>query len=217
MSYHFLELVRTLTKIVLYTLIGMAIIAGIIFAFFDVWTVPSDDPQLAVSIEPTLSAGDIVLVMRNSGASEGAVVRCTDPQAEGRYVVARVMGGTGDEIEFVAGNLHVNGKSPSAPYACEMAKVTLRNPANDEDVELRCFMEEFGGGTHPSLQSKAVDRDMKSTVEAQKVFLVSDNRTLHLDSRDFGTVTPSTCQRVAFRLWGTTGFWDTHKRLTAIW
>jgi signal peptidase I len=217
MELSFPRIVRTLTKIVLYTLLGMAVVAGIIFAIFDVWTVPGDDPQLSVSVEPTLSAGDVVLVRRSFGASDGDVVRCADPQAAGRYVVARVMGSTGDEIDFVGGNLLVNGRSPSAPSACDNPKMTLRNPANDEDMELQCFVEEFAGGTHQSLRGKAVDRDSKATVDVQHVYLVSDNRILHLDSRDFGPLVPSTCQRVLFRLWGTTGFWDTHKRLTGIW
>ena len=217
MSYHFLGLVRTLTKIIVYTLIGMAVVAGIIFAIFDVWTVPSDDPQLSVSVEPTLSSGDVVLVLRSTGAGDGAVVRCTDPQAEGRYVVGRAMGASGDDIEVSGAGLRLNGKTPSAPYACEVSKVTLRNPANDEDTELTCFVEEFAGGTHQSLRGKAVEREAKTKVEPGKVYLVSDNRVMHLDSRDFGTVAPSSCQRIAFRLWGSTGYLDTHKRLTAIW
>jgi len=201
----------------LYTLIGLAVIAGVIFAFFDVWTVPGDDALLAVSVEPTLSAGDIVFVARSSGAKDGNVVRCTDPQAEGRYVVGRVMGSGNDDVEFAGGTLRVNGKTPSAPYACDVPKMTLRNPANGEEQEYACFMEEFAGGTHPSLRGKALDRDAKFAVPAQQVYLVSDNRSLHLDSRDFGAVSPASCQRIVFRLWGTSGYWDTHKRLTGIW
>lgn len=208
---------RTFSKIVLYVLLGMAVIAGIIFAFFDVWTVPSDDPQLAASVEPTLSAGDVVLVSRVMGAKDGDVVRCADPQAEGRYVVARVMGVTGDKIAFRSGGLAINGKSPSAPYACDTPKVTLKNPATNQDLELDCFVEEYAGGTHQSLRGAAVDRDVTATVDAQHVYLVSDDRVLHLDSRDFGAVAPATCQHVAFRLWGTSGYFDAHKRLSVIW
>jgi signal peptidase I len=209
--------VRTFSKVVLYSLIGMAVIAGIIFAIFDVWTVPADDPQLTVSVEPTLSAGDIVLVSRSMGAKDGAIVRCADPQAEGRFVVGRVMGVSGDVLEFKGGGMTINGKVPSAPYTCDVPKVTLRNPANNEDTELMCFVEEYAGGTHPSLRGTAVDRDVKAEVEVQKVFLVSDNRIMHLDSRDFGPVSPNVCQHVVFRLWGASGFWDTHKRLSFIW
>ena len=209
---------RTFSKVVLYTLIGMAVIAGITFAIFDVWTVPGDDPQLAVSVEPTLSAGDVVLVSRSTGAKDGNVVRCTDPQAEGRFVVGRVMGVTGDVLEFRGNGMTVNGKSPSAPYTCEVPKMTLRNPANDEDVELTCSVEEYGGGTHSMLRGTAVDREVKVEVDAQHVYLVSDDRVLHLDSRDFGPLAPSSCQHVVFRLWGASGFWgDTHKRLSFIW
>jgi hypothetical protein len=40
---------------------------------------------------------------------------------------------------------------------------------------------------------------------------------MHLDSRDFGTIDPSSCQHIVFRLWGTTGFSDASHRFTIIW
>ena len=41
-----------------------------------------------------------------------------------------------------------------------------------------------------------------AVVEAGKLYLVSDNRLMHQDSRDFGLVDSSTCEHIVFRLWG---------------
>ncbi|HEY1954210.1 MAG TPA: signal peptidase I [Polyangiaceae bacterium] len=193
------------------------VIAGIVSLFFTTWTVPSDDPQLAVSIEPAMSAGDLVLVTRSTGASDGALVRCADPDVPGRFVVARVIGHTGDNLVFSGGTMLVNDSSPSAPSACDPATVHLRNPATQEDVELSCLLEEFAGSTHPVLRNGKTDRDVKTTVEPGKVYLVSDDRALHLDSRDFGPIAPSTCQRIVFRFWSLGGWSDAKKRLTVLW
>jgi hypothetical protein len=46
---------------------------------------------------------------------------------------------------------------------------------------------------------------------------LSDNRAMHLDSRDYLGVQPSTCQRVTLRLWGAAGWFDAKKRLTVLW
>jgi signal peptidase I len=57
----------------------------------------------------------------------------------------------------------------------------------------------------------------KTTVPAGSWFLVSDDRHVHLDSRDYGEVDPSTCQHVVFRLVGAAGFGDSRKRLSIVW
>jgi hypothetical protein len=56
-----------------------------------------------------------------------------------------------------------------------------------------------------------------TTVEDGKVFLVSDNRLLPYDSRDFGQVDRSTCtETVVFRLVSAEGFFDAASRFTFI-
>jgi signal peptidase I len=52
--------------------------------------------------------------------------------------------------------------------------------------------------------------------EAGKLFLVSDNRSMHEDSRDFGQVDASTCEHIVFRLWGE-HYTDSSRRFTIIW
>jgi len=210
--------VRSFTKVLIWITIILAVFLGVVFAFFEPWTLPADDGQLAASVEPTMSAGDFVLVTRSRGASDGALVRCPDPDAPGRYVVGRAMGHGGDVIDFVGGTFQLNKKIPPAPYACDVAKVTMKNPASGDDEDLNCFVEEFAGGTHESLRGgKSVDRDPHTEVATGTVFLVSDNRVLHLDSRDFNTVNSATCQRIALRVTGAGGVGDSKHRFTVLW
>ncbi len=208
---------RTFTKVLIWIVIVLAIGLGVVLAIFEPWTLPADDAQLTTSVEPTMSAGDLVLVTRSNNATEGALVRCPDPDAPGRYVVGRVMAVGGDVVDFGGGTIRLGGKTPPAPYACEVPKVTMKNPASGDDVELSCFVEEFGGGTHESLRGAVVDRDSHTEVPAGQIFLVSDNRVLHLDSRDFNTLAPAGCQRVAFRVAGATGIFDAKRRFTVLW
>lgn len=210
---------RRALRVFIWIALVCAVLVGVVFVFFDTWTVPGDDPQFAVSIEPTMTVGDVLLVSRSAGASNGALVRCTDPDAPARFVVGRVLGEPGDSIEFVNGTLLVNNRTPTASIACDPSTVRLKNPGTQEDEDLSCFMEEYGGGTHPSLRStkEAPGRDSKTTVEPGKIFLASDNRAMHLDSRDFNMVAPGSCHHIALRLWGANGWMDTKKRLTVLW
>jgi len=209
---------RKTLRVLVWIAIACGAVAGIVAIFFTTWTVPGDDPQLAVSMEPTMSAGDLVLVSRSTGGSEGALVRCADPDAPGRFVMGRVMGRAGDTIEFSGGAVSVNGTAPTSNLACDQSTATLKNPATQEDEQLRCFLEEFAGSTHQALRSeKHTGGDVKTQVEPGKVYLVSDDRALHLDSRDFGVLPPASCQRIVFRFWGAGGWADVKKRLTVLW
>ncbi|HEX4515127.1 MAG TPA: signal peptidase I [Polyangiaceae bacterium] len=197
-----------------------AALVGVVFVFFETWTVPGDDPQFAVSIEPTLSVGDLLLVSRSAGGTgDGALVRCTDPDAPARFVAGRVVGQPGDAVEFNGGSMLVNNQTPTASIACDPAVVHVKNPATQEDEDLSCFLEELGGGTHAALHSSKnlAGRDSKAEVEPGKVFIASDNRPMHLDSRDFNTLVPGNCHRIALRLWSANGWLDAKKRLTVLW
>ena len=66
-----------------------------------------------------------------------------------------------------------------------------------------------------SLETRTERRSVD--VGAGKVFLLSDNRSYHEDSRDFGTVPLSSCRgRIFFRLWGKGGWADDKNRLVYI-
>lgn len=206
-------------KIVLW-IVGILGAAALVLylGFFDVWTVPSDDPLLAASIEPTLSAGDVVVVTRRTEVSRGNLLRCADPQAPGRFVIARAIARYGDEIEIGGEAVALDKRRTPSPRACDVPTQVIHDPQSDQDVTLGCSVEEYGEMTYEALRS--IDHPEAETVakvQQDRWFLVSDDRHVHLDSRDYGQIDPRTCQHIVFRLVGPNGFWDSKKRLSIIW
>src|SRR5277367_4775363 len=88
---------------------------------FDVWTVPKDDPMLSASIEPTLTAGDVILLSRHGSVGRSNLLRCEDPQAPGRYVIARAIARSGEKIALDGETASVDGRRTPSPHACEPA------------------------------------------------------------------------------------------------
>ncbi len=210
---------NALLKFFLWVAVIIGAVCGILYyALFDVWTLPTDDPQFAASVQPTLAAGDTILLSRHGSPAFGNLVRCADPDAPGRFVVARLIGNTGDKVSIESESLTINGTHNISPRACETPQMTLTNPATGDEEKLGCREEELGGSTIDVLHSAEHPEAPRSlVVDADRAFLVSDNRHMHLDSRDFGTISPSTCKHVVFRLWSAAGFGDSKHRFTFIW
>jgi signal peptidase I len=196
--------------------IGGAICAIGYYAFFDVWTVPGDDPRLAASVQPTLVTGDIVLVKRHGEPGLGNLVRCLDPDEPRRFIVARIAA-TDTTIHLSGQGFSTPGSRPTAATACGNRR--LVSPATGDDVELSCREEDFAGTTYQVLQKGDYqsDKDLNVTVPSGRAFLMSDDRFLHLDSRDYGSLPLPSCQHIVFRLWGAAGFTDASRRFNLIW
>jgi signal peptidase I len=195
----------------------LAAIVGILYAFFfDVWVVPSDDPLLSASIEPTLSAGDVIVFTRRTDVTRGNLLRCPDPQAPGRFVVARAIGAYGDHLEIAGEVVSIDGHRNPSPRAC--AQRVLVDPQTNEEETLTCSVEDYGAMTYEALRgTDHLEPPTRSTVEAGKWFLVSDDRHIHLDSRDFGEVPVTDCKHIVFRIESAKGLGDDAKRLSVIW
>jgi signal peptidase I len=185
---------------------------------FKVWTIP-DDPRLAASVAPTLAAGDVVLVLTRGEPGFGDLVRCTDPKDASRFVVGRIAGLGYDVVETDAHRLIVNGKRYDGGRACPASAFTVAHPTSNADVELRCDVVEMGGGWHYRGLSATPFQPTKTRTDVENgtVYLLSDNREIHDDSRDFGLLQSATCtERIVFRLWGKEGFSDVKRRMTYI-
>lgn len=202
----------------------LAVIAGaafaiVYFAYADVWTVPSDDPRMLVSVEPTLRGGDILLVDRHARATVGNLARCVDPDEPRRWVVGRVVGGGGSSVNITGQGFSSPGAREVSDSSC--ASMRLVNPGSGDEVELVCRNVEFAGATYQTL--KKVDETSRSPqaeehhVPSGKVFLMSDDRYLHLDSRDYGSLPEGSCRHILFRLWGSDGFSDGSRRFNLLW
>jgi signal peptidase I len=195
-----------------------AVCGALYLLVFDVWTIPGDDPLLAASLQPTLAPGDVLVVFRYRGVDRGNVVRCPDPQAPGRFVVARAMGEGGDKLSIDHEIVDIEGHHTPSPRACDAPRATVFDPNTNDDVQLDCSIEDYGDMPHPTLHASArPEPPTRLTVEQGKWYLVSDDRHVHLDSRDYGQVDAASCQRVVFRLVGAGGYRDASRRLSVIW
>lgn len=175
---------------------------------FDLWTFP-DDRRFAASVAPTLRGQDLLVLLKESSPSVGDLVRCTDPESPSDFVVARVAGRAGDHVEIEGRTLRVNGRSYDAESACPDRSVTLPNPGEGPDIEIQCDKVTMGSGWHYrgfNLKPRFGVDKASATVRPGMLYLVSDDREWHDDSRDYGQVPVASCSRkIIFRLWGSAG------------
>jgi signal peptidase I len=182
---------------------------------FDTWVVPGDDPLLTAAIQPTLSPDDRILTQRGSTPKMGELARCIIPDGSGKYVIGRVFGGGGETVEINNERVTVNGKGPASRFSCGIVSVV--HPVSGDAVPLTCTMEGDGSSTYGVLAHPEYREEPRSAkVEPEHLFLVSDDRHIHKDSRDFGAVEASTCEHVVFRLWGQS-FSDASHRFNVLW
>ena len=200
----------------------IGILAAIALLFrvllFKVWTVP-DDPVLGAAVGPTLAAGDTVLVLTRGTPGFGDLVRCRDPEASDRFVVGRVAGVENDTVETEGYRLTVNSKKYDSHSACPERTFKVPHPSSGSEVELNCDTVEMGGGWHyrGHNPNPVFTQKTRSDVGAGMVFLISDDREFHDDSRDFGQLPRASCsERIIFRLWGKGGWSDMKRRMTFI-
>lgn len=182
---------------------------------FDTWVVPSDEPALTAALLPTLSPEDRILTRRGSTPKVGELNRCLRGDGSGKYIVGRVFGTIGDEVDIDNERVTTNGKGVPTRFGC--GTVSVVHPVSGEAVSLSCSVEDNGAFTYGVLVHPE-HREGRTTakVESGMVYLVSDDRHLHLDSRDFGPVDASTCEHVVFRLWGQS-FSDSKHRFNILW
>lgn len=208
-----------LLKFLLWTVGVFIVLFGLGRAFlFETWTVP-EGSWIAASTAPTLAGGDLVLVLTVGQAEFGDLVRCADPEDPAYHVVGRIAGVGGDVVELRGPVLTVNGNRYVATEACKEAQFTILHPDSGNEVTMNCARVEMGSGWHfrGNLPQASKNNDVRKEVGPGKVYLLSDNRDIHDDSRDFGSLPEETCkQRIFFRLWSKEGWWDSKSRLTII-
>jgi signal peptidase I len=212
---------RSLWRFLFWAVVFAGALVGVLRAVaFRWWRVPTNDPWLEASVEPSLRGGDFVLLWRLTPPHFGDLVLCPEPNAAERVVVGRVFGEPGDTIAIEASSVTVNNHSFPTERACTESRVTVKHPRNGQSVEQGCDMEEVGGSLHARASTAGqpdTPTGMAAKVPAGHIFLVSDNRLFPFDSRDYGPVERGTCREsVFYRLWGLGGFFDVGRRFTYI-
>jgi signal peptidase I len=201
-------------------LLAGAVAAALRATCLRVWTMPSDDPLLALSVVPTLEAGDILILFRLGTPGFGELVRCADPQAPEKYVVGRILGEQGDRVETDQATVSVNDTRVRSLRSCDPSKWVVRDPNTGEAFDLSCEIEEAGGSEYTRARATRPPGQVvpfRVNVPDGHVFLASDDRYYHDDSRDFGTVPKPSCdERIVFRLVGPRGWFDQSRRLTLV-
>lgn len=179
--------------------------------FFKVWRVPTDE-SVDASVRPTLEGGDLVLVLHAGTREVGDVVRCPHPETPTRWIVGRIYGVAGDRVHVEGSFVEVNGRRYRTVESCVDDRVVFTGPGGVKR-ELACQRVDFAGGWHFIAMADNSDVSNETTVGADKLYLVSDNRNDFFDSRDFGTVAANTCtEKVFFRLWSKEGFFSSRRR-----
>lgn len=199
--------------------IGVLAIIGLILRLTVLapWVIP-DDPILDVSMAPSLSAGDTVLLWTKGQRGFGDLVRCQDPEDAQRWVVGRIVGLEGDQVEVDQGIVRVNGTRYNVSDACQQSRIELTDARGNQYVAT-CSRVEMAGGWHyrAMVHGESPESPVKAEVGAGRVYLLSDNRSLHDDSRDFGAVDATSCRDlIVFRLWDKAGFFASKERFSTV-
>ena len=210
---------RGLGRRLFWVVVVLAVAAGLARLYLvDVWTVP-DDPHLGASVQPTLASGDVVLALTRHTPAFGDLVRCADPEDPAHFVIGRVAALGGDELQIDAFRMVVNGQRFDAERACAQATTTIARPNTGAEVALHCDQVRMGGRLHyrGTAEKRMMGSPTTVRVPPGKVFLLSDDRTYHSDSRDYGILPVESCtERIFFRLWGKDGWSDERRRLSLI-
>ena len=185
------SLIKTLLYSALWAAGCVAIVCGILYAFF----------MDAVVIEhngmaPTIMAGDQILVWENATPEMGDIVVCTHPRDRTKTVVGRLFAKPGMSIEVERNNVTVAGERPitdRGPTLSFADSVTGRN------ARVQLSQVEFGSIDHAIFEPAGRPLRMRSRNVGSGYFLLSDNRQKRQhDSRSFGEVPIANCHGVAF-------------------
>jgi signal peptidase I len=204
-------------KAILWTVGVLAVLVGGLRLVAIRWVqVPLDDDELAAALAPTLRAGDWIVLWRLTPPGFGDLAHCDDPENPGYSVIGRIAGEGNDSIRVKAADLSINNKKQGTESACNPAQVEVEDPASGASVRLNCSIEALGGVKHMRLNSKKTS-DFSTEVEPGFLFLLSDNRDMPYDSRNYGNVDKDTCKEtVVFRLVSVDGMSDVESRFTFI-
>ena len=136
------------------------------------------------SMEPTLLAGDTIMVRRAGAASveRGGLLVYREPDKQNVFV-KRVAGVGGDRIHLDRKVLYVNGKPQREPYA-------IHSTENVDPYRDNFPMGDLNVPLSPRMQAQLLRQvhDGDFVVPPGTFFVLGDNRDMSLDSRYYGVI-----------------------------
>jgi signal peptidase I len=134
--------------------------------------------QEGSSMEPSLPSGARFFASTGGEPARGDVVVFESP--EGGDVVKRAIALAGDTVEIREGRVIVNGD--------EITREVI-GPALPDDGELQCLGEVLGAYHWLAIDSRETPASQPAlTVPPNHVYVLGDNRTRSLDSRELGPI-----------------------------
>lgn len=200
----------------------MVVVAAVLRATcLDFHTVPNEPSDLRNwANSPNLEPGDLALVLRIGSPHVGELVRCPDPSDPSRWLVGRIAGTAGDQVQLADGELRLNRfRVKTATCLHEGRSVPDDQGAT---AEASCWSEEVGISRHDvSVVPGHSPTYGEVTVPEGFVFLLSDQRSepWSHDSRNdqVGLLPAAGCtERLVLRLWSARGWSDASRRLTPL-
>ena len=134
-------------------------------------------------------------------------------------MVGRILAEEHGTIELQGSAVQLNGKHLGFDHRCSPATMSVPHPLTGKPVVLNCEFEQVSRTEFPRLRADNNEGSpvMHAEVAPGHVYLVSDDRYFHDDSRDFGSLPAASCnERVILRLWSARGWFDADRRLSAI-
>lgn len=150
------------------------------------------------SMQPTILAGDFLFANKNyncpycrKNVQRGDAAVFVYPNNRNLYYIKRIIALPGDEVEFAANGLSVNGVALSAPGEA---------PEAGEVIE-----ESINGVSWRAIAGTVADGSRTVIVKPGHVFVMGDNRDHSSDSRKFGQVPLSDVVGRARQVWFSKG------------
>jgi signal peptidase I len=207
---------RVLGRWLMWSVIALGVFLGLLRATaIRWWRIPSNDPYLEASVEPSLHGGDWILLWRLTPPVLGALAICPEPKHPERVIIGRLMGEEHDTVRVEGTHVFVNEHVLSKEGACADQRFKVKPPQGGSELELQCSLEVASGLAHPRAEAESTADIPAFELELKpgQVAVISDNRRFPYDSRDYGPVERATCtDTVFFRLFGAGGFFDASRR-----
>lgn len=157
-------------------MISAALVITAVTVGFSFYRFISRAEVMSHSMEPTLSVGDKVTVIKNKKPKHFDLVVFEPPHETGESYVKRVIGLPGDKVEYRQDILYLNGQSHEEPY---LAKKYNEFKADYPNAR---YTPDFSVLDVPGIGSKSKE------VPAGMYLVLGDNRRESEDSREFGLV-----------------------------